>query len=122
MLMSPGQALKEKDCDMPDTLIVASTESVIHVPVYNSGSLPVLVKKGLTIGSLEEVTVVERDDSLWLDDESETVRVCQVSKQNRCKELTKQLQKGRTVARGRYFKFKSYFVSTMLCLLWMTVS
>ena len=69
-MLSPEQALREKNCDIPDTLIVAGTESVFHVPLYNSGSLPVLVRKGLTIGAVEEVALVGRDDSVWSDGES----------------------------------------------------
>jgi len=57
-MMSPEQALREKNCDIPDTLLVEGTELVFRIPLYNSGSLPVLVQKGLTIGAVEEVAVV----------------------------------------------------------------
>jgi len=51
--------------------VIAGTESV---PLYNSGSLPVLAKKGITTGAVEEVALVGKDGSVWSDGESECVR------------------------------------------------
>ena len=75
-------------------VVVTVTELVIHIPLLNSGNLPVLVKKVLTIGAVDEVKVVERGDSLWSGEESEAVRVCQTRQQDRWKDLANQLQFG----------------------------
>ena len=94
-MMSPEEVLREQNCDLPETLF-ADIDSMIHIPLYNSGSMPVLVKKGLPIGKVEEVSVVGKDDSLWSESEPEIARVCQVSKQGRCEELVSRLQIGKS--------------------------
>ena len=98
-MMSPKQSLRENNCDVLDTLVVAGIESMIHIPLYHSGRSPVLVKKGRTIGAVKEVTVVGRDDYLWSDSESETVRLCQVSPKDRYKELANHLQIGKSCSK-----------------------
>ena len=94
-MMSPEEVLREQNCDLPETLF-ADIDSMIHIPLHNSGSMPVLVKKGLPIGKVEEVSVVGKDDSLWSESEPEIARVCQVSKQGRCEELVSRLQIGKS--------------------------
>ena len=94
-MMSPEEVLREQNCDLPETLF-ADIDSMIHIPLYNSGSMPVLVKKGLPIGKVEEVSVVGKDDSLWSESEPEIARVSQVSKQGRCEELVSRLQIGKS--------------------------
>jgi len=98
--MSPKQSLREKSCDIPSILLVAGTESVFRIPLYNSGSLPVLIQKGLTIGAVEEVAA---DDSLWYDGDSDTVRVCQMSETDWYKELTNLLQVGKSWSKRQVF-------------------
>ena len=66
--------------------------------------------------------MVERDDSLWLDDESETVRVCQMSKRNRCKELTDRVQIGKDCSTRQVSQIQELLCKFHVVLLWMTVS
>ena len=96
-LISPNEEqLAKEQCDITKALLEDVT-TMIRVPLNNWGSYPIVMKKGMNIGRMEEVVVVRRDDPVWADDQiSETVRVCQTesTKEDREEKLCSKLQFG----------------------------
>ena len=89
-MISPNEKmLAEKHCDVLETV---SEGDPTKVTLSNWGNCPIIMKKGSKIGSLEEVTRVDKDDEAW----TEVVRLCQTAKatEGRCQELGSRLQIG----------------------------
>ena len=93
-IVTPSESiLTSKHCDFMEGYWTG--ESSFSIPVTNWGTENVVLNSGCTIGQIDLVTLVDKQDPMWEEDESPTVaRVCQSDLNTREKQLEGQLEIG----------------------------
>ena len=77
-------------------------ESSFSIPVTNWGTGPIVLKSGCTIGNVDSVTLVDREDPIWDEEETPTMaRVCPSDLSTREKQLEAQLDIGQQCTKGQ---------------------
>ena len=90
-IVTPSESiLTSKHCDFMEGYWTG--ESTFTIPVTNWGTENIVLSSGCTIGQIDLVTLVDKQDPIWDEDKSPTVaRVCQSDRE---KQLEGQLDIG----------------------------
>jgi len=66
------EELASKECDFAEGLWLGQQK--FQVPVTNWGNQPLVLEQGSVIGYIEEVDLIDKDDTIWKDTGKPTVR------------------------------------------------
>ena len=88
-VLSPGTNLAKVHCDFVEELW--DGEESLKVPITNWTIEPIVIAKDQIVGEIEEVSLVDRDDSVWEEEPELVARISQ-SANNHLAERRKQLQ------------------------------
>ena len=88
-LLSPGTSLAKVQCDFIEELWTG--EESLKVPITNWIMQPIVITKDQVVGEIEEVSLVDREDFIWREQQELVARVGQ-GVDNHLIERKKQLQ------------------------------